>query len=157
MSPPQVAATIRRLLLALLTFGIVATTTDLMLLGHYEDIRQYTPLALNGLAFLTVLWHLASGSAASIRTLQGLMAVFVVAAVLGITFHYQGNLEFQLEINPEQSSWDLFNKVIRAKAPPALAPGVMAQLGFLGLIFTYRHPALTRTSEAVAHSRGDNA
>ncbi len=83
------------------------------------------------------------------------MAMFVVAAVLGITFHYQGNLEFQLEINPEQSSWDLFNKVIRAKAPPALAPGAMAQLGLLGLIYTYRHPAITETPGAGRLPTGD--
>jgi hypothetical protein len=29
---------------------------------------------------------------------------------------------------------------VTAKAPPALAPAVMAQLGFLGLLYTYRHP-----------------
>jgi len=139
----------------LLTFGLVATTTDLMLLDHHEDVRQYAPLVLNGLGLATIVWHVATGSAATVRALQVLMLFFILAAVLGVVFHYQGNLEFQLEINPEQSSWDLFNKVIRAKAPPALAPGVMAQLGFLGLIYTYRHPALTPASAAETHSTGD--
>jgi hypothetical protein len=74
------------------------------------------------------------------------MLLFLVAAVLGVTFHYQGNLEFQLEINPERSSWELLKKVMQAKAPPALAPGIMAQLGFLGLIYTYRHPALSSSA-----------
>jgi hypothetical protein len=36
----------------------------------------------------------------------------------------------------------LFVKVVTAKAPPALAPGVMVQLGLLGLVYTYKHPAL---------------
>jgi hypothetical protein len=146
MSDNATLATLRRLLLILLTFGILATTTDLLLLDHHEDIRQYIPLVANGLALVAILWHIAAGSAASVRTLQVVMALFVVAAVLGVTFHYQGNLEFQLEINPAQSSWDLFRKVVQSKAPPALAPGVMAQLGFLGLIYTYRHPALSSSA-----------
>jgi len=143
MGQSSTAGTIRRLLLILLTFGIVATTTDLMLLNHHEDVRQYAPLVLNGLGLATIIWHVATGSASSVRTLQILMLFFVLAAVLGVTFHYQGNLEFQLEINSEQSSWELFKKVMQAKAPPALAPGAMAQLGFLGLIYTYKHPAIT--------------
>ncbi len=155
-SQSSTAAAIRRLLLALLTFGIVATTTDLMLLDHHEDLRQYAPLVLNGLALAAIVWHVASGTAASVRALQVLMLFFLVAAVLGVTFHYQGNLEFQLEINPEQPAWDLFTKVIRAKAPPALAPGVMAQLGFLGLIYTYRHPALSPASAATTQPTGDH-
>ena len=66
----------------------------------------------------------------------------MVAGAIGITLHYQGNVEFQLEVHPELSGWALFANVLHAKAPPALAPGVMAQLGFLGLIYTVKHPAL---------------
>ena len=66
---------------------------------------------------------------------------------LGIVLHYRGNLEFQLEIDATQSSWDLFRKVIHAKAPPALAPGAMTQLGLLGLVYTFRHPALSRVTD----------
>jgi hypothetical protein len=45
-------------------------------------------------------------------------------------------------MDPSLSGWPLFVKVVTAKAPPALAPGVMVQLGLLGLVYTYRHPAL---------------
>ena len=147
--------TLRRLLLALLTFGMLTTTTDLILLEHYEEVRQLIPLGLNVLALAAIAWHVVVGGAASIRALQILMAMFIVAGAVGVTLHYQGNLEFQLEINPAQSSWELFNKVIRAKAPPALAPGAMAQLGFIGLIYAYRHPALTPAPARTAPSTGD--
>ena len=30
-------------------------------------------------------------------------------------------------------------KVLEAKVPPALAPGVMIQLGLIGLAYTYRY------------------
>jgi hypothetical protein len=33
-------AAIRRLLLGVLTFGLAGTTTDLLLIGHYEDVRE---------------------------------------------------------------------------------------------------------------------
>lgn len=146
MAQHSTLPTLRRLLLILLTFGILATTADLMLIDHHEDALQYTPLVVNGLALATILWHVLGGGAASVHALRVVMLLFLVAAVLGVTFHYQGNLEFQLEINPERSSWELFKKVMQAKAPPALAPGIMAQLGLLGLIYTYRHPALSSSA-----------
>jgi hypothetical protein len=33
-------------------------------------------------------------------------------------------------------------KSITSKAPPALAPAAMIQMGLLGLLYTYKHPAL---------------
>jgi len=54
--------------------------------------------------------------------------------------HYRGSMEFQLEVNPELAGLELFLKVVRAKAPPALGPGAMIQLGLLGLAYAYRYP-----------------
>lgn len=156
MTPSSTTVVIRRLILALVTFGIVVTTIDLLLLDHHEDARQLVPFVANGLAIVTIVWHVSRGTAASVHALRVVMLVFLVASILGVVFHYQGNLEFQLEINPEQSAWELFSKVMRAKAPPALAPGVMAQLGLLGLIYTFRHPALSSSSSSES-SRGETA
>jgi hypothetical protein len=79
-----------------------------------------------------------------VRTLQIAMVLLIVGGALGVVMHYQGNVEFQREVDPTLHGWPLFAKAIRAKAPPALAPGSMAQLGLLGLVYTYRHPALKR-------------
>jgi hypothetical protein len=38
----------------------------------------------------------------------------------------------------------LFSTVMTAKAPPAMAPGAMVQLGLIGLVYCYRHPAIPR-------------
>jgi len=147
-------ARIRRYLLALVTFGTVATTADLLLLAHYEDTKQLIPLTLNGLALLAIAWYLVGGTGNSIRLLQLVMTAFVLAGMVGVVLHYQGNLEFQLDIDPSQSHWTLFSKVMRAKAPPALAPGAMAQLGLLGLIYAYRHPALDQSSPSTTVDKG---
>ena len=72
---------------------------------------------------------------------------WVELLIAGVWLHCRGNLEFQLDIDASQSAWTLFWKVLRAKAPPALAPGALIQLGLLGLVFTYKHPALREGTE----------
>lgn len=135
---------LRQLLLALLTFGLVGTGTELFLLGHYEDSWQLVPLGLVAAALVTIAVHALRGGSGSVRALQTVMGLLVLAAIAGVVLHYRGNLEFQLDMDPTASRWELFKKVVRAKAPPALAPGALAQMGLLGLIYTYRHPALRR-------------
>jgi hypothetical protein len=140
-----VLARVRQFVLALLVLGLAGTATELLALAHYEDSWQLVPFVLIALALIVVAWHLYDRSAASVRMLRLVMGCFIVAGIAGIILHYRGNLEFQLEIDPSQDHWTLFKKIIRAKAPPALAPGVMAQLGLLGLTYAFRHPALSRT------------
>jgi hypothetical protein len=59
--------------------------------------------------------------------------------------HLRANMEFQLEMDATLKGLDLFKKSIVAKAPPALAPGSMAQLGLIGLAYTFKHPKLAAT------------
>jgi hypothetical protein len=132
----------RRGLAALLVVGLGGTATELLLLHHYEDAWQMTPLLLIGVALAVLAWHGLTGTAATVRVLRATMAVLVLAALVGIVEHYLGSQNFQQEVDPSLAGWPLFLKVIQAKAPPALAPGVLAQLGLLGWIYTYRHPAL---------------
>ena len=138
---------LRRLILWLLTFGLVALFGELIALGHYEDWKQFAPLTAILLTLLTIGWHAASGNAPSVRTLQVVCAILMVTGAIGIILHYRSNVEFQLEVSPGLVGWDLIKKALNAKAPPALAPGVMAQLGVLGLIYTFRHPALRGSQE----------
>jgi hypothetical protein len=70
------------------------------------------------------------------------MVLFVISGGVGMLLHYQATTEFQLEMDPALTGWALFRKAIVAKAPPALAPGAMTQLGLIGLAYTFRHPAL---------------
>jgi hypothetical protein len=75
------------------------------------------------------------------------MVAFIAAGLAGVYLHYQGSVEFKLESNPSLAGWQLFWQAIRSKTPPALAPGVMIQLGLIGLAYTYRHPALFTATE----------
>lgn len=135
---------IRTFLLALLALGFVGTGAELIAFEHFEDAWQAIPVSLVSVALAVVLWNALLPSPGSVRALRVVMVACIAAACLGIVLHYRGNLEFQLEIDPSQHGWALFSKVIHAKAPPALAPGSMAQLGLLGLIWSFGHPALDR-------------
>jgi len=133
---------IRRSLLAILGLGLAGTGAELVLLEHYETAVQWMPLLFIALAIAVLIWHSIKGDALSIRVLQGTMLLFLIGGVAGVGFHLRGAAQFQLEIDPSQSRWNIFKKVMRAKAPPVLAPGIMVQLGLVGLVYAYRHPAL---------------
>ena len=126
-------------------------TVELLLLEHYESVTQLIPFATIALALACLIWHVVSGSEGSVQALQVVMTVLVFVGVVGIVLHYRGNMAFQLDIDPAQSGWSLFSKVVRAKAPPALAPAAMSQLGLLGLAYAWRHPATRRPGD---HSQG---
>lgn len=132
---------IHRILMAILLLGMLGTTAELLLLRHYEDPKQLIPLFLIGMTLAVLAWHAAAGGAASVRALQLMMLLFIGAGSLGTVLHFRSNMEFQLETDPSLRGQKLFWKVMQAKAPPALAPGILVQLGLLGLAYAYRHPA----------------
>src|SRR5205823_3914227 len=136
---------IRRWLLAALGLGLVGSGVELILLEHYETPVQFVPLVSIALALAVLIWHRVKGDALSIRALQATMVLFLVAGIAGTGFHLWGAAEFQLEIDRSQSRWEIFKKAMRSKAPPVLAPGLMLQLGLVGLAYAYRHPALDRS------------
>ena len=128
---------LRRWVLALLVFGLVGTVVELLLLSHYEQPMQLVPVALIVIALGIIAWHVLRHDVASLRALQLVMALFLVAGFAGVVAHFNGSVEFQLELNPDMSNWELIEKVLRAKAPPVLAPGMMLQFGLLGLAYVY--------------------
>ena len=128
---------LRRWLLALLVLGLVGTVTELILLSHYEQPLQLVPVVLIALALVVVVWHAMRPQAASLHALQVVMALFVLAGFVGVVAHFYGSAEFQLDLDPERTTWELIEKVMRAKAPPVLAPGMMLQFGLLGLAYAY--------------------
>jgi hypothetical protein len=128
---------LRGWLLAVLALGLAGTVTELVLLEHYEQPLQFVPLVLIVAAAAAIVWHLARHDGASLRSLQIVMGLFVLAGLVGIGAHFVGSAEFQLELDPSMDTWTLLDKVMRAKAPPVLAPGMMLQLGLLGLAYAY--------------------
>jgi hypothetical protein len=138
------ASALRPLLLALVAIGAAGLEVELLLLEHYESAWQFTPLVLLAVVLVgaALVWRRPSPS--TVRFFQAVMLLCVVAGVVGVFLHYRGNVGFELEREPLHGL-RLFWEAIRG-ATPALAPGAMAQLGLLGLVYSYRHPALRRNS-----------
>jgi hypothetical protein len=130
---------VRRILSAILLLGMGGSLVELLLLKHDEDATQLIPLVLLGLGIVTVLWRALSGSDASALAVRAVMLLFVAGAAAGIYYHYAANVEFQHEGDPSLTGRALLMAVLQAKAPPALAPGLLAQLGLIGLAYTYRY------------------
>jgi hypothetical protein len=94
------------------------------------------------LSLVVIAWHVLRPSPAAVRALQAAMILLIAASAAGISLHFNGAAEFQLEVDPSLGWRELAAKVVRAHAPPLLAPGALLQLGLIGLIHTYRHPRL---------------
>jgi hypothetical protein len=129
---------VRRFLLGILVLGMGGTAVELLLLKHDEGWIQLVPLVLLGLGLAVIAWHAVRPGSASTGTVRATMVAFLAAGAAGMYFHYQANVEFQLETDPSLRGSELLMKVLEAKVPPALAPGVMIQFGLIGLAYTYR-------------------
>jgi hypothetical protein len=132
----------RRILLGILLLGTLGISAELLLLNHIEDASQWIPLALCGATVVLSVVVAARPTAATIRLFQMVMLLMIISGGVGIYLHYGATTEFQLEMDPTLTGFALFRKAIVAKAPPALAPGAMTQLGLIGLAYTFRHAAL---------------
>jgi hypothetical protein len=142
---------LRQLLLAVVVIGLVGLELELALLKHADSLQQWIPhvsLLIGVLATGAVYFR---PGPATLRAFQAIMAGFLVVGALGIYLHLRGNVEFALERDPSLTGLSLIWKALRG-ATPALAPGAMAQLGLLGLLFSYKHPALAGRSTSVGDS-----
>jgi len=138
-------APLRQLVLALVFIGIVGLEIELALLRHAESFSQWIPHAALIVGLISTMAVYFRPNAATLKAFQAIMLVFVIVGALGVYLHFRGNVDFALERDPSLSGMRLVWKALRG-ATPALAPGALAQLGLLGLIYAYRHPAIAGSS-----------
>ncbi|WP_419942781.1 hypothetical protein [Candidatus Palauibacter sp.] len=131
----------RRLALGLFLFGCGGTAAELLLLEHFEDPWQWTPIVLLGLGIVAGALLALRATRRRLRVFQLLMGLYLCAGGLGVYLHLKSNMEFEMEMNPAVGGFDLIVKVFMG-AMPALAPGQMMQMGLLGFLIALGHPAL---------------
>jgi uncharacterized membrane protein len=136
---------LRQWIVVILVLGLLGTVMELVLLEHYEQPMQLVPVVLIVAAVAALWWEFRQHNLASRRTMQIIMVLFVLAGFLGFLAHFHGSAEYQLELNPDMSNLELLEKILRAKAPPLLAPGMMLQLGLLGLAYVFSDPRFRRS------------
>jgi len=128
--------------------GALGTTLELLLLGHYENVWQLIPLVVLGLALIGSFLPIRNGSARPDKLLLVVCALMLLSGPLGLLLHFLDNVEFEREMRPAISGFELFWKSIRG-ALPALAPGTMIYLGGLGLLYR----SISRSHHAAALDR----
>jgi hypothetical protein len=129
----------RPVLFFILLTGILGTGVELLLLEHVEDVWQLVPIGLIVLSLGVLLWHTRRRSHATLQAHRVVMWLFVLSGLTGVWLHYQGNMEFELEMYPSMRGLELFREAMMG-ATPSLAPGTMIQLGLLGLVYAFRQP-----------------
>jgi hypothetical protein len=134
-------------LFALLALGFLGTGAELVLLDHTEGFWQKLPLGLVVLGLLALVLHVFVESRFCLRLFQSAMALAIAGGAIGLYLHLDGNMEFELEMHPNESGWPLIWRSLKG-ATPALAPGMMILLGLLGLTAAQRQPSLETSIES---------
>lgn len=135
-SSEGILTVVRRALVFILVVAMAGILVELLLIEHFEDAWQLVPLCLLGLGLGSLGWNVLAPGAASGRVWRTLMGLFIVAGLIGFYMHYSGNVEFELEQNPNATRWVLFREAMMG-ATPALAPGAMIQIGLIGLLYAF--------------------
>lgn len=117
--------------------GIAGTALELLFIGHFADRLQLVPMVLLPAGLVALAWQALRPSVASARGVRLLMLLFVVSGLLGVSLHYRGNQEFELEMYPAMTGMELVRETLTG-ATPVLAPGSMVLLGLVGLAAVHR-------------------
>jgi hypothetical protein len=141
------APSLRNCLFLVLVVSLIGTTAELLMLDHRETFTQWIPYGVFGVGILATAAVAIKPNALTLNVLRLAMLLLVATGVVGLYFHYRGNVAFELEMSPALRGWALIKGALTG-ATPTLAPGAMSQIGLLGLLFTYRHPALTQPGSA---------
>lgn len=134
---------LRRALLTAAAATYIGAAVELVLVEHYEGVWQLVPFGVIAVGLLAIgmAWSAPTERA---RVLKVVGAVAVVASVLGVYFHLEGNWTLVAEVRPDQSAaaraWDALSG-----GNPLLAPGMVALAGVLGAVAGARGEERTDT------------
>ena len=121
--------------------GAAGLTVELALLEHYASVWQTVPLVVLIFGLGAAIQVARRPGRGSIRFFRIVMVALVITGAIGVFLHSDENVSFERELSPEARGLDLIWMALRG-ATPILAPGAFVQLGLLGLILVYDHPAL---------------
>lgn len=125
----------------MLALGTVGLLAELALLEHVGVWQQWLPLALLVAGLAAIGWGALAPSRAAVAAVRWVHAAYLPATAAGLFFHVRANVEWARDGAPDLSGWPLVRDVLFGSLP-TLAPGALAQLGLLGLLYAWRHPAL---------------
>lgn len=111
-----------------MTCGILM---ELYLLGHYEDTQQLIPIFCVATAILLVMVLFFKQTRLILGILKSVLGLTAVSGIYGTYLHLVANYEFEQEMTPGASPWELLVESLTG-ALPALAPASMIVLALIG-------------------------
>jgi len=141
MNPEQSLARIRQFLLIISAAVFVMTVTELFFLSHWTETIQLLPFVLSGWGLIVLGLAYFRPSAATMSLLRWSMLVIGLCSLIGVYEHMANNLGFQMEIQPNATTWELIQATLEG-ANPVLAPGILALGAAIGWTAVYGHSAL---------------
>ena len=138
MTSSDVLARLRRFLLVLSAFLFCGTLVELWLVNHTEDLVQWLPFILCGVAVVVVLSVLLRPRRGTFLSLKAWMIVVIAGSLFGVYEHVTNNIAFEREIAPTAPLLRIFREALSG-ANPLLAPATLAVAALLALTATYKH------------------
>jgi predicted RND superfamily exporter protein len=135
---------LRQGLLALAALATLVTPLELIFIEHYSEPLMLIPLVLTGLSLLAIIAIVLWPNPQVFKLFRVVMLLLILGSAVGVFFHLRGNTEVVQEVDSELQGLSRLWAIITGGAP-ALAPGLLAQVGLLGLLYTYKHPKLQNT------------
>ena len=136
----------RTLILGVVALGASGLVIELLLLEHWNATPQLIPLTTLALVLIATGVVAVRAERRTLGAFRAVMVWALVAGLLGIGLHLRDNVAFEREIAPDASVVSTLWHAFRG-ATPLLAPGSLAQLGLIGLVFAYGHPGLSLPSD----------
>jgi uncharacterized membrane protein YqjE len=141
MSENPVTHRLRQFVLGLAALATLVTPLELIFVEHYSEPLMIIPLVLIGLSLLAIIAIVFWPNAKVFKVFRGVMLLLIVGSAVGVFFHLRGNVEVVQEVDSELQGLSRIWGIVTGGAP-ALAPGLLAQVGLLGFLYTYKHPVL---------------
>jgi hypothetical protein len=141
MNPEQSLARIRQFLLIISAGVFIMTVTELLFLSHWTETIQLLPFLLSGWGLITLFLAYFRPSARTINVLRWSMILIGLCSLIGIYEHMANNLGFQMEIQPNATTWELIMATFEG-ANPVLAPGILMLGAAIGWTAAYQHSAI---------------
>lgn len=122
---------VKRIIIAALSFMMLGTLLELYLLNHFEDWLQFIPFVCIFASAIMMIVLMLKQSEIIQKLFVFLMIATAMCGMYGIYLHLSVNFQFEQEMTPSHSNWDLFVESLSG-AIPTLAPGSLIVLALIG-------------------------
>ena len=140
MSDTQTLRGVRLLILVAISAALIVTEAELLFVRHTgTNNGQVIAVVLVGLGLITVTCHAILRNTSSIVVFRFTMYLFLIFGIDGFLTHYHRAVQAALKSQPTLVGMPLLHATLSGKIP-LLAPGMLIEIGLLGLIYTFQHP-----------------